>query len=82
MGFLFQVVALIELFQVALVIFVEKCAVDAIDPIVVTGMGIISPAGCTLDSFFDSICNGKSAVAKLERFDASPFKCQIAAQVT
>eukprot|EP01036_Dinobryon_divergens_P024251 gene24251-32683_t len=51
------------------------------DPVVVTGLGIISPAGCTIETFFDSICTGKSAVSKLERFDATPFKCQIAAQI-
>ncbi len=51
------------------------------DPVVVTGLGIISPAGCTIETFFDSICTGKSAISKLERFDPTPFKCQIAAQV-
>lgn len=51
------------------------------DPIVVTGLGIISPSGFSAVSFFDNICQGNSAVSKLERFDPSPFKCQIAAQI-
>lgn len=49
--------------------------------IVVTGMGVISPAGQTVTSFFDSICSGVSSVDKLTRFDCSKYKCQIAAQV-
>jgi len=51
------------------------------DPIVVTGLGIVSPSGFSAVSFFDNICQGKSAVSKLERFDPTPFKCQIAAQI-
>jgi hypothetical protein len=46
--------------------------------IVVTGLGVVSPAGCTVPVFFDNICNSNSAVTKLTRFDASVFKCQIA----
>lgn len=49
--------------------------------IVVTGLGIISPSGIGATEFFDNICAGKTAVGKVDRFDASPFKCQIAAQV-
>jgi 3-oxoacyl-[acyl-carrier-protein] synthase II len=49
--------------------------------IVVTGLGIMSPAGKTVSSFFDSICSGVSSVDKLTRFDCSNYKCQIAAQI-
>ena len=31
--------------------------------------------------FFDNLCNGVSGVSKLERFNADPYKCQIAAQI-
>ena len=49
--------------------------------IVVTGMGVVSPSGTTVNQFFDNICNGVSGVSKLDRFDPSPYKCQIAAQI-
>eukprot|EP01038_Epipyxis_sp_PR26KG_P004278 gene4278-6058_t len=49
--------------------------------IVVTGLGVVSPVGNTVNSFFASICEGSSGVTKIDRFDASPFKCQIGAQV-
>lgn len=49
--------------------------------IVVTGLGIISPVGQTVTTYFDNICNAVSGVSRLERFDPEPYKCQIAAQV-
>ena len=51
------------------------------EKIVVTGLGVMSPNGKEVDEFFDNLCNGVSGISKLERFDASPFKCQIAGQV-
>lgn len=51
------------------------------EKVVVTGLGIISPSGNTVTEFFDNICQGVSGISKVERFDAEPFKCQIAAQV-
>lgn len=61
-----------------------KAGIDKLDldkTIVVTGMGVISPCGNTVEEFFHRICNGPSAVTTLDRFDPSPFKCQVAAQV-
>lgn len=51
------------------------------EKIVVTGLGVISPVGSTATTFFDNICNGVSGISKVDRFDASPFKCQIAGQI-
>jgi len=51
------------------------------EAIVVTGMGIISPNGLSVTKFYDNICQGVSGISKLDRFDASPFKCQIAGQI-
>ncbi len=51
------------------------------DKVVVTGLGIISPAGNTVDGFFQCVTEGKSAVCLLDRFDSTKFKCKIAAQV-
>ena len=49
--------------------------------IVVTGLGVMSAVGCEVDAFFDNLCNGVSGISKVDRFDASPFKCQIAGQI-
>lgn len=55
---------------------------NAAQTIVVTGLGIVSPSGLNAKDFFDNITKGKSSISKVTRFDASPFKCQIAAQIT
>lgn len=49
--------------------------------VVVTGLGVIAPNGKTAVEFFDNTCNGVSGVGAITRFDASPFKCQIGAEV-
>lgn len=49
--------------------------------VVITGMGVISPVGLTLDSFWESIASGKSGVSRITRFDPSAYSTQIAAQV-
>lgn len=49
--------------------------------VVITGMGVISPIGSTLESFWHSLATGKSGVCKITRFDASTFSTQIAAEV-
>ena len=51
------------------------------EKIVVTGLGVISPVGKTHEEFFNNICNGVSGIAKIDRFDPTPFKCQIGGQV-
>lgn len=51
------------------------------ETIVVTGLGIISSIGVKPNDFFNNLINGVSGISKVDRFDASPFKCQIAGQV-
>lgn len=46
-----------------------------------TGMGVVSPSGSTVPVFWDNILAGNSGISKIDRFDASPFKCQIGGQV-
>jgi 3-oxoacyl-[acyl-carrier-protein] synthase II len=41
--------------------------------VVVTGLGIVSPLGSTIASAWDGICNGRSGIATLTRFDTSAF---------
>ena len=49
--------------------------------VVVTGMGIISPVGNTIDSAWEALCNGKSGIGPLTAFDASAFKTRIAGEI-
>lgn len=48
---------------------------------VITGMGVISAAGCDVDAFWRNLSDGRSAVAAIRRFDASAYPSRIAAEV-
>jgi 3-oxoacyl-[acyl-carrier-protein] synthase II len=49
--------------------------------VVITGIGLVTPIGDTVDEFWDSLVNGKSGVSRIERFDSSILPTQIAAQI-
>jgi 3-oxoacyl-[acyl-carrier-protein] synthase II len=49
--------------------------------VVVTGMGVISPVGNDLDTFWDNLKNGVCGVDKIKRFDASGLKVSLDAEV-
>jgi len=49
--------------------------------VVVTGMGIVSPVGSTIDSAWNAICNGRSGISTISSFDASHMKTRIAGEV-
>ncbi len=49
--------------------------------VVITGMGVVSPLGCTLDSFWERATSGYSAPGMIDRFDVSEYACRIAAQI-
>ena len=49
--------------------------------VVITGMGVISPIGNSLESFWHSLVTGTSGIDKITRFDASDLSTQIAAEV-
>lgn len=49
--------------------------------VVVTGMGLISPLGNSVDKFWDNIKSKKVAIKELTRFDTSSYKVKLAAQV-
>ena len=44
--------------------------------VVVTGLGILSPVGCTVASAWESILAGRSGIGPITRFDASQFPVQ------
>ena len=49
--------------------------------VVVTGLGVVTPVGSTLQNFWDSLLEGRSGVGKIQCFDPSKFSCHIAAEV-
>ena len=49
--------------------------------VVVTGLGVVSPVGCTLKDFWTSLCEGRSGIARLEDFDTTNYPSQIAGKV-
>ena len=49
--------------------------------VVVTGLGLVTPLGIGVDKTWAALCEGKSGVRRITRFDASGFPSQIAAEV-
>ena len=49
--------------------------------IVITGMGVVSAAGRDLETFWNRLVAGKSAIRRITRFDPSAFPSQIAGEV-
>ena len=49
--------------------------------VVVTGMGIISPIGNSLEEFWNSLKEKKVGIGELSRFDTAQYKVKLAAQV-
>jgi len=49
--------------------------------VVVTGMGIVSPVGSTIDTAWNAICNGRSGISTVASFDAGHMKTRIAGEV-
>jgi 3-oxoacyl-[acyl-carrier-protein] synthase II len=49
--------------------------------VVVTGLGIVSPVGNTVDEAWANILAGKSGITRITKFDASAFASQIAGEV-
>lgn len=49
--------------------------------VVVTGIGVISPIGNDLKSFWGNLVEGKSGIREITQFDSSTFDCHIAGEV-
>ncbi|TPW18137.1 MAG: 3-oxoacyl-acyl-carrier-protein synthase II [bacterium] len=46
-----------------------------------TGLGVVSPVGNDVESFWASLIAGRSGITQVTRFDASDFRTRIAAEV-
>lgn len=49
--------------------------------VVITGLGVISPLGNDIDTFWNHLIQGKSGVGTITQFDTSDFAVKIAAEV-
>jgi 3-oxoacyl-[acyl-carrier-protein] synthase II len=49
--------------------------------VVITGLGVVTPLGNSVDVFWENLIAGKTGVDKITAFDPTPFDTQIAAQV-
>ncbi|MDO3676453.1 beta-ketoacyl-ACP synthase II [Paenibacillus ehimensis] len=49
--------------------------------VVLTGMGIISPLGHEVETFWNRLCRGESGITRIDTFDTSRFKTKIAGLV-
>ncbi len=53
----------------------------SVQPIVVTGLGILACNGIGREAYWDAVRNGRSGIRRIERFDPSEFPCQIAGEL-
>lgn len=49
--------------------------------VVITGMGVIAPSGCDIAGFWKNVCEGRSAVGPVTRFDPSSSPSRLAAEI-
>jgi 3-oxoacyl-[acyl-carrier-protein] synthase II len=49
--------------------------------VVVTGLGMVSPLGCGVETTWKRLLNGASGAAKVEAFEVSDLACQIACSI-
>lgn len=49
--------------------------------VVVTGLGLISPVGNSVESGWEAVCNGKSGIGTVSDFDASQLGTRIAGEI-
>ncbi len=50
--------------------------------VVITGVGLITPLGVGTANTWESICKGRSGITKIDRFDPTDHKTQIAGQIS
>jgi len=49
--------------------------------VVVTGMGIVSPLGIGLEENWTALCQGRSGIGPITKFDTTEYPCKIAGEV-
>lgn len=49
--------------------------------VVITGLGVLTPVGNDLETFWSNLKNGVSGIGKIQAFDTTGYDCQIAGEV-
>ncbi|MEO2065547.1 MAG: beta-ketoacyl synthase N-terminal-like domain-containing protein, partial [Desulfurobacteriaceae bacterium] len=49
--------------------------------VVITGLGVVSPVGSDVETFWKNITSGKSGIGRITKFDPTGFPVQIAGEV-
>jgi len=49
--------------------------------VVITGLGVVTPVGNDIATFWDNLKNGVSGIGRVDAFDVSGYDCKIAGQV-
>ncbi len=49
--------------------------------VVISGLGVISPVGCDINSYWNNLCAGYCGIGQITKFDASEYKAKLAAEV-
>jgi len=49
--------------------------------VVITGLGVVSPVGNNVETFWKALCSGQSGIDYITQFDASDYPCKIAGEV-
>ncbi len=49
--------------------------------VVVTGIGVLSPVGNDLDTFWKNLTEGRSGITRYQAFDSTGYDCKIAGEV-
>ena len=49
--------------------------------VVVTGMGMLTPLGCGVETTWQRLLKGESGAKRIDRFDVSEYSCQIACSI-
>ena len=49
--------------------------------VVVTGMGVVSPLGHTLDDYWNNLLNGKNGISNISLFDTTEFTTKFAGEI-
>ena len=49
--------------------------------VVITGLGVVTPLGHELETFWKNLVSGACGIDKISSFDATPFDTQIAGEV-
>src|SRR5580704_17024068 len=49
--------------------------------VVITGLGVTTPVGSDLETFWAALKEGKSGIGRISAFDITNYDCQIAGEV-